>query len=31
MRMRYYTIAAAAVISLIASSGFAEPWVTKMF
>ncbi len=31
MRMRYYTIAAAAVISFIASSGFAEPWVTKMF
>jgi hypothetical protein len=31
MRMRYYTIAAAAVISLITTSGFAEPWVTKMF
>ena len=31
MRMRYYTIAAAAVISLIANSGVAEPWVTKMF
>lgn len=29
--MRYYTIAAAAVISLVANSVFAEAWVTKMF